>query len=99
MKGIALLLLATGLAVPAGAAVADPPDPLGQQARAILQANCAGCHGGGKAAKGGFGFVLDRDRLVSRQLVVPGKASASDLVLRIELGEMPPGEFFEHGRS
>ena len=58
----------------------------------MLQTYCAGCHGGGKAAKGGFGFVLDRDRLVGRQLVVPGKPSASDLVLRIENGEMPPPE-------
>ncbi len=48
------------------------------------------CHGGGKAAKGRFGFVLDRDRLVSRGLVAPGKAGDSDLYLRVANGEMPP---------
>ena len=40
--------------------------------------------------KGGFGFVLDRDQLVSRLLVVPGKAGQSDLMLRVQQGEMPP---------
>jgi mono/diheme cytochrome c family protein len=88
MNRHACLLLALGVA--ASPAAADPPDPTSAQARSILQTYCADCHGGGKAAKGGFGFVLDRDRLVSRQLVVPGKAGASDLLLRIEQGEMPP---------
>jgi mono/diheme cytochrome c family protein len=90
MKNLLGVMLAPCLALSPGVVGADPPEPLGEQARAILQANCAGCHAGGKAAKGGFGFVLDRDRLVSRQLVVPGKANASDLVLRVENGEMPP---------
>src|ERR1051325_8093261 len=61
-----------------------------QDARAVLQTHCAGCHGGGKAAKGGFGFVLDRDQLVSRLLVTPGQSSQSDLFLRVQNGEMPP---------
>jgi len=72
------------------AALAGAPAPLGQEAKAILQTHCAACHGGGKATKGGFGFVLDRDRLVSRLLVTPGKASQSDLFQRIQQGEMPP---------
>jgi mono/diheme cytochrome c family protein len=61
-----------------------------QDARAVLQTHCAGCHGGGKAAKGGFGFVLDRDQLVSRLLVTPGQAAQSDLFQRVQNGEMPP---------
>jgi len=64
-------------------------EPVGQQARAILQTHCAACHANGKA-KGGFGFVLDRDLLVSRVLVVPGHANQSDLFQRIQQGEMPP---------
>src|SRR5262245_10148144 len=64
--------------------------PLSQKAKAILQMHCASCHGGGKAAKGGFGFVLDRDLLVSRLLIAPGQARQSDLFLRIQQGEMPP---------
>src|SRR5262249_49713622 len=42
------------------------------------------------AAKGGFDYVLDRDRLVVRDQVVPGKADQSPLLLRIRMGEMPP---------
>src|SRR6516165_3838406 len=90
MKNFIWIALAWSLALAPFAGAADPPDPLGQEARQILQAHCASCHGGGKAVKGGFGFVLDRERLVSRQLVVPGKASASDLLLRMQQGEMPP---------
>lgn len=65
-------------------------DSLAGKAKAILHRHCAGCHGGGKAVKGGFGFVLDRDRLVGRGLVMPGRAGESDLALRMQSGEMPP---------
>jgi len=68
-----------------GAASANGPE-----AKAILQTHCASCHGGGKANKGGFGFVLDRDLLVSRLLVTPSRADQSDLFTRIQQGEMPP---------
>jgi WD40 repeat protein/mono/diheme cytochrome c family protein len=63
---------------------------LGPEAKAILQTHCAGCHGGGTAIKGGFGFVLDRDLLIGRLLVTPGQAGQSDLFLRVQQGEMPP---------
>jgi WD40 repeat protein/mono/diheme cytochrome c family protein len=92
MKKLAWLLLVSGsllFSSPAWASQAESASLAGQ-ARAILRAHCAGCHGGGKAHKGGFGFVLDRDLLVSRLLVVPGKADASDLFLRVKQGEMPP---------
>src|SRR5436190_1504535 len=89
MRKCAWVLLAPGLLLTSLSARADAPDPSAQEARSILQTHCAACHGGGKA-KGGFGFVLDRDRLISRQLVVPGKADTSDLFLRIAQGEMPP---------
>jgi len=83
-------LMCAVLAMPAGAA-ADDAAALAKQARAILQTHCAGCHGGGKgAAKGGFGFVLDHDRLLGRSLIVPGKARESELYLRVEQGDMPP---------
>ena len=65
----------------AASSVLAGSDGLGPQAKAILQTHCAGCHGGGAASKGGFGFVLDRDRLISRLLVAPGQASQSDLLL------------------
>jgi hypothetical protein len=90
MKKLLWLLLAPGFVLSPRTALADGSAPLGQEAKAILQTHCAGCHGGGKAVKGGFGFVLDRDLLVSRLLVTPGEARQSDLFLRIHQGEMPP---------
>src|SRR5262245_39109400 len=89
MKQLAGILFLAGWLLPVSAE-ADASDALGEQAKTILQAHCADCHGGGKAAKGGFGFVLDRDQLVSRLLVLPGKAGQSELFLRIQQGEMPP---------
>lgn len=90
MKRLASFLLAASFLLLPCVAWAQPADPLGPQAKAILQTHCAGCHGGGKAVKGGFGFVLDRDQLVARLLVAPGKAHLSELLLRVEKGEMPP---------
>jgi mono/diheme cytochrome c family protein len=87
MRKLGALLLAVSIAP---FAAANEPALLGPQARAVLQTHCAGCHGGGKAAKGRFDFVLDRDRLVSRLLVTPGQAAQSDLFARIQQGEMPP---------
>src|SRR6516162_1257628 len=89
MKKLAWFLIIPGFLGSARAS-ADPPEALGAKARAILQTHCAACHGGGKASKGGFGFVLDRELLVGRNLVVPGKAGQSDLFLRVQQGEMPP---------
>ncbi len=88
MKQRPWLSLALGFALASSSAWADPPS-LAEQAKSIFEKNCATCHGGGKA-KGGFGFVLDRDRLVSRGLVAPGQSGKSDLFQRIQQGEMPP---------
>jgi mono/diheme cytochrome c family protein len=71
---------------------AAPPrqhDP-SEQALAVLRTHCTTCHGGESRAKGGFGYVLDRDRLVARGQVVPGRAADSPLWQRITAGEMPP---------
>lgn len=83
--GLALALLLSPRALRA-----NDPISLGIEAKAILQTHCANCHGGGKAAKGGFGFVLDREQLVGRNLILPGKPGQSDLFQRIQQGEMPP---------
>jgi WD40 repeat protein/mono/diheme cytochrome c family protein len=68
---------------------ADPP-PLAAKARAVLAAHCAPCHGDGGKAKGGFGYALDRERLVARSKVVPGKPADSELYERVRGGDMPP---------
>ncbi len=77
------------LAAPAPAA-APPAPTLPRQALAVLTRHCASCHGGAGKAKGGFGYVLDRHRLVSEGQVIPGKALVSPLYQRIHDGEMPP---------
>jgi hypothetical protein len=66
----------------------DLPD----QALAILRTHCASCHGPESTGKGGFDYLLDRDRLVARGQLVPGQAEASTLFRRIQEGEMPPGK-------
>ncbi len=88
-KLLGLVVALTASATPGIASAGDNPR-LGQDAKTILQTYCADCHGGGKAIKGGFGFVLDRDLLVSRGLIHPGQANQSDLFIRIQQGEMPP---------
>jgi hypothetical protein len=68
---------------------ADPP-PIAVKAEALLRQHCASCHGPAGKAKGGFGYVLDRERLLARQKVVPGKPAESELYERVRTGEMPP---------
>jgi mono/diheme cytochrome c family protein len=80
------LLLAAWLLL-SPAARAD--DALAEKAWTILRTHCAACHSGGNA-KGGFDYLLDRERLVSRNQLVPGKASDSPLFQRVQQGEMPP---------
>jgi mono/diheme cytochrome c family protein len=66
------------------------PASLASRARAVLETHCYRCHGRGGTAKGGFGYVLDRDRLAAHVKVVPGDPGASELFQRIRDGEMPP---------
>ncbi len=62
------------------------------KAQAVLRSHCAACHGPGETRKGGFDYLLDRERLIARNQVVPGQAGESPLIQRIEQGEMPPGK-------
>jgi mono/diheme cytochrome c family protein len=82
----ALLLTLTALS---GAGTARG-DELADKALAALRTHCGACHGPGGTSKGGFGYVLDRDRLVARNQVVPGNAADSALYQRVRDGEMPP---------
>jgi WD40 repeat protein/mono/diheme cytochrome c family protein len=81
LPAFVLLLLA---AAPAAA------DGLATKAHAVLRTYCYRCHGQGGTAKGGMNFILDRDRLLARKKIVPGKAAESPLFERIRDGEMPP---------
>ena len=84
---------------PDGGVVAVPPalaggarDQLAVKALQGFTTYCARCHGGrgdGQAA-GGLDCVLDRDALVARKLVVPGKPGDSPLLARLERHSEPP---------
>src|SRR5262245_32331704 len=79
---ILALLLASG---PAAAA-----DPAGR-AKEIFRTHCAECHSGSKARAGVN--VLDRDGLIKKEKVVPGKPDDStlyQLVTAIDESVMPP---------
>jgi mono/diheme cytochrome c family protein len=63
---------------------------LPSKAHDVLRTTCFRCHGEQGSAEGGLGFVLDRQRLVSADLIVPGDPDNSRLLERMMAGEMPP---------
>jgi mono/diheme cytochrome c family protein len=65
-------------------------DALARQAQDVLQTHCGRCHGPNSPGKGGMSFILDRDRLVARNKVVPGDPAQSPVYQRVAEGEMPP---------
>jgi mono/diheme cytochrome c family protein len=92
MKGLSSLVAMAGLAVVASLAppaLADPP-VLAAQAHGVFQQHCYACHGENGVSKGGFSYILDREKLVERGLLVPGDLKESLVIQRIMAGEMPP---------
>jgi hypothetical protein len=86
-----LLLALLGLLPSACPLVADPgPNDLAARAQAILKANCHRCHGQEGAVEGGLNYILDRDKLIARHKIVPGKAEQSPLFKRVHSRKMPP---------
>ena len=79
----------TAAALLLGTARAEEPRAA-EKVRSVLVTHCGACHGPGGSAKGGFNYLLDRERLVSRNLVRPGKPADSVLFQRVADGEMPP---------
>lgn len=63
---------------------------LAGKARGVLEKFCHGCHGKDGTSNGGLTFMLDRDKLVARNKIVPGKSGESELFQRVRDGEMPP---------
>lgn len=76
-------------ALPQAAFAQSNDTPLAAKAQVILKDHCFKCHGEG-AVKGGFGYVLDRDKLIARGKVVPASAAESEIYQRMQQGEMPP---------
>ena len=60
-----------------------------QKAKAILEQHCYVCHGEAGSADGGINFMLDRNRLVKRKKVLPGKSAESPLFRQVKTGSMP----------
>lgn len=81
---------ALALLLTAAVAPADGPTPLAARAQAVLDRHCHRCHGQDGSVEGGFNYVLDRDKLVARRKVVPGRADESPLFRKITSGKMPP---------
>src|SRR5262249_61194804 len=85
---VALVLL--GGLTSATASRADDGAALARKAEAVLKANCFRCHGKDGALEGGMNYILDRDKLVARKKIIPGKADDSPLVKKVAAGKMPP---------
>jgi tetratricopeptide (TPR) repeat protein len=90
--GLAGLCLA--LALPAAARAQEEGTALGRKALTVLRTYCHRCHGKDGANEGGFNYVLDRDKLVARRKVVPGRPARSKLLKRVTSADdpMPPAE-------
>ena len=83
--GMAVLLLNVLMPVKVEAQQAG----LAARAQAILQKNCAMCHGAQNPA---FGInVLKRESLIATKMVLPGKAKDSELMEAVVSGRMPKG--------
>ena len=88
-RGFLLALL--GLLAGAGRLSAGlKPAELAHKVQAILKANCHRCHGRDGAVEGGLNYILDRDKLIARKKVLPGKAEQSPLFKRMAAAKMPP---------
>jgi hypothetical protein len=74
----------------ASASAGPEQTELARKAQAILKTNCHRCHGQDGAVEGGMNYILDRDKLIARKKIVPGKAEQSPLFKRIAAGKMPP---------
>jgi mono/diheme cytochrome c family protein len=73
------------------APVPGVPVDMSQEAFAILNSRCAGCHTYGQADPAGWGSVLDVARMIDSDIVVPGDPNASRMIDRVAVvGDMPP---------
>jgi hypothetical protein len=91
----------TPIATDDGGTTGDPCVPTVEQARAIRQTYCAGCHAP-PAKMGGFDFVMDDAKLLTAvsatvddagaplPFLVPGDPDRSRIYHRAAVGEMPP---------
>jgi tetratricopeptide (TPR) repeat protein len=92
MKAVVCAVLAALVAGLTGAAtLAGEPETLAlaRQAQDLLKTNCYRCHGQDGANEGGFNYILDGRKLVSRRKVVPGEPDRSKLYRRLTSADAP----------
>jgi serine/threonine-protein kinase len=91
VAGLLVLLGAALLAPRAEARDAADDEKLAQRALAILDRNCARCHGLSSTGEGNMRYILDPRLLVQKKKIVPGDPAKSKLYKRVALeGDMPP---------
>jgi hypothetical protein len=94
--GAIVVVVVIGAAIATGArAVAAEPPMFERQVRPILKAYCLDCHGGGPELKGRLDLRSAgsaRRGGKSGPALVAGQPEESLILMRIQAGEMPPGE-------
>src|SRR4051794_37402005 len=85
-RSVALVLL-VWLSTATASRAAEDGAALARKAEAILKANCLRCHGKDGTLEGGMNYILDREKLVARKKIIPGKADDSPLVKKIAAGK------------
>lgn len=90
MKSVRFCTAAVAIVLLAGASVRSADGSLAGKAQDVLKTHCSRCHGQDGVGKGGMNFILDRDKLLARQKIVPGSPADSPLWQRLASGEMPP---------
>ena len=92
-KSVLLALLL--IAFPTWVAAEDKPLTYERDIRPIFRAHCFDCHGATKDKKGKLDLRLKRFMVGGGETgpaIVPGKPQESLLLLRLQVGEMPPGD-------
>jgi hypothetical protein len=59
--------------------------------RELLASRCYHCHGEDGTAEGGLNFILDSDRLIRSEYVVPSEPQKPALYRQILVEDMPNG--------
>jgi uncharacterized membrane protein/mono/diheme cytochrome c family protein len=79
------LLIGAGWTASAQTEAVQPASPLEPEVRRIFERSCAECHDVAQRSrpKGGFGYVLDMERLKGSDYVVAGEPGKSDLYLAL----------------
>ncbi len=77
------------LAPASSASAVQGNQDLAVKAKQFFEKHCYRCHGQNGAAEGGMNFILDREKLVARNKIVPGSSAKSRVLLRVRAEEMP----------